>query len=361
MEGLAPELLDNIFTSACTDGGFTGCSLSSVSKHFRATSRAARFHSVSLTGSPQQPTQFLSCFLRERAVAAIRTPTIRHLYLVVMKKETPWRAPDEVQRELRQIAIQTARYIEDVASLFRLVAQDLETLCLVHNHGWLGLVQLPAIASPAGGFPMLRELTLVGSDPFTATGAALSPFYPRLERLHLGFPTYFPWDISFDSWATRAPRVTHLCLSEVNGAPPAVVEAVDVSRPKFKNLRHLIMRPVGPPARPEQGRAQQDHEFMLEVLGLFCETAAIFAEVLPNGKSPYDWEATAKQEWVDWLAGGNGCCVFSEEVALQDSTAGSEPRPRLEWADLVARVRHKKEAEAIARMEKLIAMKWSDA
>ncbi|KAI0711064.1 hypothetical protein C8T65DRAFT_188289 [Cerioporus squamosus] len=359
MEVLAPELLDDIFALACTDGGFTGCSLSSVSKHIRAASRAARFHSISLTGSPQQPTQFLSCFLAERAAAAIRTPTIRHLHLVAMQKEKPWRAPEEVQRESRQITNQTARYIESVATLIRLVAQDLETLCLVHNHGWMQLIQLPNIGCPAGAFPMLRELTLVGPDPFVATGAAMSPFYPRLERLHLGFPTYFPWDLSFDSWATRAPGVTHLYLSEVNGAPPAVVDAVDVSRPTFKNLRHLLMRPI----RPEGDRSVQDHDFLVEVLGLFCETAAIHAEVVPYGKSPHEWEGTAKQEWLERLTGGSRCCVFSKEAASQDSIpSGSEPRRvRLEWADLVARVRQKREAAAIARMEKLIALNWSNA
>ncbi|RPD67357.1 hypothetical protein L227DRAFT_22164 [Lentinus tigrinus ALCF2SS1-6] len=223
MENLAPELLDSIFTLACTDGGFTGCSLSSVSKHVRATSRGARFYSISLTRARLQMTQFLSCFLAERAVASIYTPTIRHLHIVSIKNDKPrGGAPGDEVKPDRRIVDETAEYVENVAQLFRLVAQNLETLSLVHYHGWLRLVPLLAIECPAGGFPMLRELTIVGSDPFVAKGTALSPFYPRLARLHVGFPTHFPWDMSLVDWATRAPGITHLCLSEVNGASPAI-------------------------------------------------------------------------------------------------------------------------------------------
>ena len=114
METLAPELLDNIFTLACIDGGMTGCSLSSVSKHVRVTSRAARFHSISLTGSSLQIEQFLTCFLAERAVAAIRTPTIRHLHLVSMQDERSRHTPKE---ELCRIEEESAKYVEDVAKI----------------------------------------------------------------------------------------------------------------------------------------------------------------------------------------------------------------------------------------------------
>ena len=223
MDDLAPELLDSIFTLACTDGGFTGCSLSSVSTHIRATSRAVRFHTISLPGSALQTERFLTCFVKERAEVAIRTPTVRHLHLVAIKDERPLRTPNEVTTELRQVAEDMANYVANVATLFRLVSPDLESLSLVQNHGWMRLAKLSNIGCPAGGFPALRELTIVGPDPFVSgASAALSPFYPRLTRLHIGFPTYFTWDMNFDDWAQRAPGITHLCFSEVNGASPAI-------------------------------------------------------------------------------------------------------------------------------------------
>ena len=91
MQGLAVELLEEIWTLSCTDGGFTGCSLSLVSKHIRKTSRAARFHSISLTsGTGQQFAKFLQSFHKERAAAAKErspTPTVRHLCISVADGE----------------------------------------------------------------------------------------------------------------------------------------------------------------------------------------------------------------------------------------------------------------------------------
>ncbi|KAI0711065.1 hypothetical protein C8T65DRAFT_188287 [Cerioporus squamosus] len=317
MDDLAPELLDNIFTSACTDGGFTGCSLSSVSKHIRATSRAARFLSISLTGSPLQLAQFLSCFIAECSSPAIRTPNMRHLYLVAMKNKKPWRASDQARPELRHIAEEAAKYVEDVTTLFRLVARDLETLCLVHMNGWMRLVQLSNVGCPAGGFPLLRELALVGADPFVAVDTALSPFYPKLKRLHIGIPAYprAAWDIRYDAWATRAPGLTHLCLSEVRAVSPAMEDLVGDATP-LKNLRHLLLRPVGPPVGARCGGPSQQHGDMLEALNLFCESAAIHAEVMPNEKHHQGWVAKAKQEWQDRLEGGPGCWLMSEAAGL---------------------------------------------
>ena len=70
MESLAPELLESIFLSACTDGGFTGCALSLVSKRIRAASYSARYFSVALLSqSPTQLHKFLAHLVRERAAS----------------------------------------------------------------------------------------------------------------------------------------------------------------------------------------------------------------------------------------------------------------------------------------------------
>lgn len=98
----------------------------------------------------------------------------------------------------------------------------------------------------------------------------------------------------------------------------------------------------------------------MEALRLFCaETTAVHAEVVPNGKVSSEWMATAKQEWLDRLAGGDGCWVMSEPDAVamgppHDSRTGTEVRVRPRWEDLLRRVRHKREAVLIARMEQLI-------
>jgi hypothetical protein len=53
METLPFELLERIFTCACTDNGRTGCALSAVSHHIRDASAPMRYHSIALIGARQ--------------------------------------------------------------------------------------------------------------------------------------------------------------------------------------------------------------------------------------------------------------------------------------------------------------------
>ncbi|RDX47065.1 hypothetical protein OH76DRAFT_1406229 [Lentinus brumalis] len=49
MQKLPVENLHQIFRLACTDGGYTGCSLSQTSRAVRATSQTTRFYSIALS------------------------------------------------------------------------------------------------------------------------------------------------------------------------------------------------------------------------------------------------------------------------------------------------------------------------
>ncbi|OJT03828.1 hypothetical protein TRAPUB_5517 [Trametes pubescens] len=83
LESLPNELLFIIFQLACTDGGRTGCNLALVSKSIHATSRAARFHSVSLlSGISGRLVHLLRTFNAAKAEARAEgapAPFIRHL------------------------------------------------------------------------------------------------------------------------------------------------------------------------------------------------------------------------------------------------------------------------------------------
>ena len=222
MDSVAPEILHEIFKLACTDGGFTGCSLSLVSKHVRSTSRSARFHSVAVSGTARQLHNFLSSFSRERTIAEADrryTPVVRHLFFAVAEGgeckrdwRTHWGLDKDKLKQL-QAAIATARdfYLRDIATLFRLLSQDLHTLFFVHCHGWSTLTNLSGIEC-SGGFPALRELTIIGDDPFVSVAPAI--FYPSLTYLHIDAPSWVQEKLP--SWAERSPRVTHLCLSNIN-------------------------------------------------------------------------------------------------------------------------------------------------
>jgi hypothetical protein len=53
MDRVPPELWTEIFSYACTDNGFTGRSLSLVSRHVHRCSKTVKLQSVSVIGLPQ--------------------------------------------------------------------------------------------------------------------------------------------------------------------------------------------------------------------------------------------------------------------------------------------------------------------
>ena len=257
MDRLAVELLERIFILACTDGGYTGASLSRVSKHIRAVSRGARFYTVALLSqTPAQVATFFACYARERAlpraIAVGPTPKVRHLIIsssvrhepAPIEIAPPRAAPDAKRSEqLRAIAEKTKaqvrkavqeeqqRYSEDVAALLRIVAPDVQTLTLIHCHryGKQELLMPDTIDCP-GGFPVLRELTIVGNEPqFSASGcdAAFEPMFPRLDRLHLSLAALAASPrLDFTAWADRAPGLTHLRVTGADFWPRSILEAV---------------------------------------------------------------------------------------------------------------------------------------
>lgn len=81
MDTLPLETLEQIFELACTDGGYTGHSLSLVSKGIRAAARTTRFHSISLIASPHRLQLFVALYRRECDPTRGDKPRIQHLYV----------------------------------------------------------------------------------------------------------------------------------------------------------------------------------------------------------------------------------------------------------------------------------------
>ncbi|KAH9927093.1 uncharacterized protein BXZ73DRAFT_78577 [Epithele typhae] len=220
---LAVEVLDLIFTLACTDGGHTGRSLSLVSRSFRNVARAPRFTSVSLTRI-RHVCQFLYCLETERKVRRIR---VRHLFLstwmdgeqvgqirngsrvlepdilpcspILASATGPsWRLWPILQVELDK------RFLEQLPRLFKAVADDLYTLSIVHS--WeFGAIHFPT------AFPLLEELTICGPQPTFSLGITdTSSCFPGLDRLHIVCR-----NVSIAPWICHAPAVSLLRLSDV--------------------------------------------------------------------------------------------------------------------------------------------------
>lgn len=203
MHDLAPELLEQIFTLACTDGGYTGCSLSLVSKYVGAASRSVRFHSVSITSeTAQQLAKFQYCFNRACTAAREdggRTPVVRHLCMSTLGRDTTERQ----------------QHMSNIIAFLRSVSPRLYTLSLLYPRGRLFSESMPPnIECPS--FPLLQELTIIGTDPFIPDRVECTlPLYPQVTRLHLidihGTIEELP------NWLNGglAPRLTHLRLSSL--------------------------------------------------------------------------------------------------------------------------------------------------
>ena len=235
LEYLPPELLQQIFTYACTDGGNTGRSLSLVSRYISAVVRPFRFQSVALT-SLRQIKLFLACLKRERAhtrievrrlfistwrdgqeVARIRNGRMPHWdvlkdYGINILLDGPqwctWMSLQEVlDRELSQL----------LPLVLEAVANNLTTLYMVHS--W----EFDAIRLPAK-FPVLQECTFCGPSPTFPGGCVRlcpppPPCFPSLRYLHV-----VSWNASAEFWLHHSPLVTHLRLSDINCASRALAD-----------------------------------------------------------------------------------------------------------------------------------------
>ncbi|TFK93625.1 hypothetical protein K466DRAFT_92742 [Polyporus arcularius HHB13444] len=247
MERLASELLHHICTLACTDGGFTGCSLSLVSQYMRAASRSTRFHSIAISGTSKQLDGFLSCLEKERAANAhTYKPAVKHLFFAAAEGgeiRKDWRG------DPRNPSLKAARahYGQNLALLLRIVAKDLQTLCFVHCHGWYSLtnLQLSDVNCPKA-FPALRELSLYGTNPFVQGPT----HFPRLTHLHLTFAAYSVAE-KIKDWADCAPSVTHLCVSDIRSISQEL-EDIAANGGPFDKLSQLYLQPRAPP--PSGGR-----------------------------------------------------------------------------------------------------------
>ena len=229
MDTLPSELLEAIFALSCTDGGRTGCSLASVSKHVRAAARTTRFHSVILqSGSGSQLGRFLSLLTAERAIDTPLKPRIKHLYVSSPKSDkdsflrpfcrqyASGRRPAEVEDQAEEYSQERLIFVENLSSLLRMIAAEVETLCLGQSgdgYRWTTEIPFPVPEAECGEFTALRELTLVGGGmTFSNTLTKNTILYPRLSRLHLVAAA-----TRLGRWTERAPHVSHLCVSDDRG------------------------------------------------------------------------------------------------------------------------------------------------
>lgn len=292
MDTLPIETLQHIFELACTDGGFTGNSLSFTSKHIRAAARRARFHTLRVAADSDTFPEFVAFFERECNYVREERPRVRHLYLTLAsppnadcRKARTLLALQEFDRLLSNLPLIEERLesplippspgeLAAVQELVQLVAPDLWSL-VVHTaeRGPRDNLQYSIFEHT---FPLLREAAFIGllppwsvrtSGPNRDVKLPLRPIFP--STTHLYFDRHLSGGpLSLASWAVLAPSVTHLRVSgiydrsharelaeevgvKVQSTGPFEVEVVSTESPSpslpsmrtYPSVQHLLIEP----------------------------------------------------------------------------------------------------------------------
>ncbi|KAI0677212.1 hypothetical protein C8Q78DRAFT_987646 [Trametes maxima] len=346
------EIWQNILSQACTDGGFTGRSLSLTSRFFYSQSHSSRYCSL-LFDSVKRLEGFLETL---RAQAGGYRPVIEHLYISFHDEpiKTPrnfWtiynRASEEERQKMdesvrEEEARWNARFRAAWLALFSVAGPTLRTLCVVEDGVAPLTVEFPC------DLPRLEELTWQGRiDGFN--GVARPTLFPALQRVHCLSPSGDPLP-----WAITSTSLTHLRVSSVGarngklhrelaaaiGVPDAVwlydyydedegsaarARTREVpSPPTHPRLRHIVIHGVAPAPGRDNGYLGMHwrhvhHE--VKRLARYCEEYLDGVQVVviegPREKEGH-WRERLRQEWLDRMQGGRGCWIKAEEEEEED-------------------------------------------
>ncbi|KAL7282657.1 hypothetical protein ACG7TL_004130 [Trametes sanguinea] len=333
---LAVEILQHIFAYACTDGGYTGYSLSLVSRYCHDVVRPLRFHNVALFNTRQIESfadyvernyhtsnqyriyhLFLSTWHDGEAITRAKAShTSQHQPSHLGPSQPPsscrpseWsRTRDDLDKRLSAV----------LPRLLRAVAPDLRTLSLVH--AW----ELRAIALPCP-FPRLREFTSCGPFPRLpgADGALVlpPPCFPAARRVHVICGT-----VSLVPWAHHTPALTHLRLSDVTEMSSTLPYELQVALsfgpgnkqraavPRvFSELQHVRLQ-ICSPAESEGSTAIANHEIFVETLQKAQVQCGAKLELMRHRRyrDGY-WVERLRRDWMIRVTGEPDCWSAGEQ------------------------------------------------
>ena len=223
MDVLPVELISLISSFACTDGGYTGASLSATSTQVRAIVQPYALQTIALHSWPQIVA--LSRFLQARNTAQTPPylrPRCYHLYMTDRIHTHPSRVHqdkllhsnrDGLDEPTQKVVPGTSTFAEHAYSILAILGSHLLTLTLRlfdEHHA-----SLTTRTNLELSFPALEELTIHSS--FLRTLADNASPMSRLRRLHIiqnvAFDYHFVSVVS-----TLAPALVHLRLSELSTA-----------------------------------------------------------------------------------------------------------------------------------------------
>lgn len=328
MDTLSVDVWQYIFKLACTDGGRTGAALSRTNKVFRSVSAPYRFYTVKLTRL-KQIEAFLTTYEAAITTASQTTPPsdaphVRHLFLAFLPGQTDvivlghafhfmdfhgWQEDKDAWNE---------RFVRILTRLFVHLAPSLHTLAVLQNYQ----VRLPYVRIE-GGFPALRELTLLGDDrmffrakldpdtwlepgdrqfysagpPPDRDALAAAPLFPVLERLHL---VDGDWHDTLHLWAVVVPRVVHLCVDDAKDQTCEALRDLLVDSSNLAALRTLAVSP-----KP-QGGVPWTATAWAQVERASVDVRIVPAETMTQRKDLETyWPRRLEEQWQEHVSAGD--------------------------------------------------------
>jgi len=321
MEKLPPEICTKIFSSACLDTGFTGCSLSLVSKYVHEASLPTRLQSVSLRGH-RQILAFASMLDR-------MSPHLRRIqHLFISSNPLPPCDTDNMNKTNGDKEIAGA-----VLGILKNAARRLELLDLALTD------DIESSIDPARiSLPRLKELTTNGifvfrqleGDQITLT---LEPCH-ELRRLHVSQPIFIDYyDLElFGHIGRLAPSLTHLRLSAPRGShtfPLTLQAALQPLLEHIGNQSQTCTLPASltkvlvqsePPRRVSKcGTPRIRYYHMLESLRVLQERDGriVLLKHKREGEAGLSQLSDGLSDWRDRVDGGEGCWNLDDRLLEQ--------------------------------------------
>jgi hypothetical protein len=349
METLPSELLEDIFSLACTDNGGTGCALAAVSHTMREMSASMRYNAVALRGARQ-----IRAFLVLLRTANETSPQnleplvfcVHHLFIADCTASDTWEPNWEEwrtarpQKTPRGLVRKLVRKLKSEKALHAEMLADLDTPLQCHEAAQEATCELLARVSTTlvhlsfhhelrtcfflvpVRLPMLAELTSRDCEPWSgdtraATADSEAQKLPALRRLHcVGNAIHVGQFGDFDAlvFGRLPPSLTHLrhtdnvwpahllgALSRIRMASgtawPVGLQTILVA-PRPQSLYHTYGN------KDAMAAGADITPLVRAVVPLSIESLfkRIMAEDVYNADRMYE-------EWQDRTQGGAGCWV----------------------------------------------------
>lgn len=340
------ELWIRIFALACTDGGYTGRSLSCVSRYISDVSRPVQLQSVALHGAYE-----LKCFADTMESRVPEDRRILHLYIAHHKEPSDrnsYAPPDSLSSsELREALIYRLYHPADEAELLRRLPDEMRgwpageltaerdqvfrraldrvmQVASIHLQTFTLHIGSLLLSSQYGphfpsvlarhDFPRLEELTIL--DTFVLRGGLQAPHYkrlpefPSLKRLHL--VDCYNYLVAF---LGSVPSLTHLRMSGVTQLfpdlsaivrgvidPDATTNVVPTAQTGLVHLQKIIVSPVS------QSRTATYRVITEQALKQMarCNDKLILLRSDRAAGPPYGLPE-ARRDWLQRIEGEEGC------------------------------------------------------